>query len=104
MNLCKFIVDHEVTCKTTLLGQTEEGKTKPVKIVFPDAVVKNSFMKSLNKLKNPSDQFNSSDIICLLEVKPKNSNSMLSLVEFTIDGYLWIDSRRGMLVYIKHNI
>ena len=104
MNLCKFIVDHEVTCKTTLLGQTEEGKTKPVKIVFPDAVVKNSFMKNLNKLKNPSDQFNSSDIICFLEVKPKNSNRMLSLVEFTIDGYLWIDSRRGMLVYIKHNI
>ena len=29
----------------------------PVKIVFPDAIVKNYFMKNLNKLKNLPDQF-----------------------------------------------
>ena len=57
MNLCKFIVDGKVTCKSTRLGKKEEGKIRPVEIVFPDAIVKNSFIKNLNKLKNPRDQF-----------------------------------------------
>ena len=57
MNLCKFIAGREVTCKSTCLGKKEEGKIRPVKIVFPDDIVKNSFMKNLNKLKNPPDQF-----------------------------------------------
>ena len=33
------------------------GKIRPVRIVFPDAIVKNYFMKNLNKLKNLPDQF-----------------------------------------------
>ena len=57
MNLCKFIVDREVTCKLIRLGTKEEGKIRPVKIVLPDVLVKNSFMKNLNKLKNLPDQF-----------------------------------------------
>ena len=57
MNLCKFIVDREVTCKSTRLGKKKEGKIRPVRIVFPDDIVKNSFMKNLKKLKNPPDQF-----------------------------------------------
>ena len=57
MNLCKFIVDGKVTCKSTCLGKKEEGKIRPVEIVFPDAIVKNSFIKNLNKLKNPRDRF-----------------------------------------------
>ena len=62
MNLCKFIVDREVTCKSTRLGKKEEGKIRPVKtvlyaVICPDDIVKNSFMKNLNKLKNPPDQF-----------------------------------------------
>ena len=44
MNVCKFIVDHEAICKFTCLGKKEEGKIRPVKIVFPDAIVKNSFI------------------------------------------------------------
>ena len=51
------MVDREVTCKSARLGKKEEDKIRPVKIVFPDAIVKNSFMKNLNKLKNPPDQF-----------------------------------------------
>ena len=54
---CFCIVDREVTCKSTFLGKKEEGKIMPVKIVFPDAIVKNYFMKNLNKLKNLPDQF-----------------------------------------------
>ena len=204
MNLCKFIVDRMVTCKLIRLGKKEEGKIRPVKIVFPDVLVKNSFMKNLNELKNPPDQFknlsikhdmtvderknegmlqdianekntssnkdskklrfcsewaalglesckiktkdksgsitstdkqlkiwftnydvfniskqqelcsrvatNSPDIICLLEVKPKNFSRTLSLVEYKVDGYLLeqcnilLDSGRGMLFYIKNNI
>ena len=57
MNLCKCIVDREVTSKSTRLGKKEEGKIRPVKIVFPGAIVKNCFMKNLNKLKNHPDQF-----------------------------------------------
>ena len=57
MNLCKFIVDREVTCKSTRLGKKEEAKSRLVKKVFSDAIVKNSFMKNLNKLENPLDQF-----------------------------------------------
>ena len=57
MNLCKFIVDRQVTCKSTCLGKKEEGKISPIKILFPDDIVKNYFMKNLNKLKNPPDQF-----------------------------------------------
>ena len=46
---------------------------------------------------------NSPNIICLLEVKPKNFGRTLSLVEHKIDGYLLeqnnilLDSGRGML-------
>ena len=50
MNLCKFVADHEFTCRTTCLNK-KEGKIMPVKIVFPDTLVKNSFMKNVNKLK-----------------------------------------------------
>ena len=57
MNLCKFIVDREVTCKSTCLNKKKEGKIRPVKIVLPDDIVKNSFMKNLNKLKTPPDHF-----------------------------------------------
>ena len=44
MNLCKFIVDREVACTSTRLGK------------ILDAMVKNSFMKNINKLENPPDQ------------------------------------------------
>ena len=54
MNLCKFIVDREVTCESIRLGRKEEGKIRPGKKVFPDAIVKNCFMKNLNKLKKSS--------------------------------------------------
>ena len=53
---------------------------------------------------------NSTDIICLLEVKPKNFSRTLCLVEYKLDGYLsekcniFLDSERGMLLYIKNNI
>lgn len=57
INLCKCIVDREVACKSIHLGKKEEGKFRPVKVVFADAIVKNSFMKNLNKLKNPRNQF-----------------------------------------------
>ena len=53
MNLFKLIADREVTCKSTRLGKKEEVKIRPVGIVFSDAIVKNSCMKKLNKLKNP---------------------------------------------------
>ena len=46
LNLCKFIVGREVTCKSASLGKKEEGKIRPVKIVFPDAIAKNSFRKT----------------------------------------------------------
>ena len=39
------------------LDKMEEGKIRPVKVVFPDTIVKTLFMKNLNKLKNPPDQF-----------------------------------------------
>ena len=55
MNLCIFILDHEITCKSTSLNK--KGKIRPVKIVFPDAIVKNPFMQNLNKLKNSPDQY-----------------------------------------------
>ena len=48
INLCKFIVDRKVICKSICLGKKEEGKIRPVKIVFPNTIVKNYFMKSLN--------------------------------------------------------
>ena len=57
MSLCKCIVDLKVTCKSKRLDKMEEGKIRPVKVVFPDAIVKTLFMKNLNKLKNPPDQF-----------------------------------------------
>ena len=57
ISICKFIVDREVTCKSTRLGKKEEGKIRPVTIVSLDTIVKNSFMKNINKLKNPPDQF-----------------------------------------------
>ena len=57
MSLCKCIVDLKVTCKSMRLDKMEEGKIRPVKVVFPDAIVKTLFMKNLNKLKNPPDQF-----------------------------------------------
>ena len=53
---------------------------------------------------------NSPDIICLLEVKPKNFSRTLSLVEYKLDGYLLeqnnisLGSGRGMLLYTKTNI
>ena len=57
INLYKSIVDREVSCKSTRLSKKDEGKIRPLKIVFLDAIVKSSFMKNLNKLKNPPDQF-----------------------------------------------
>ena len=56
MNLCKFVVDHKITCKSACLNK-KEGKIRPVKIVFPDTIVKTCFVKNLNKFKNPPDQF-----------------------------------------------
>ena len=53
MNLCKFTVDREVTCKSTHLGKKEKGKIRLVKIVFPDAIVKDYFTKNLNNMQNP---------------------------------------------------
>ena len=53
---------------------------------------------------------NSPNITCLLEVKPKIFNHILSLAEYKLDGYLLeqcsilLDSGRGMLLYIKNNI
>ena len=53
---------------------------------------------------------NSPDIICLLEVKPKNFSRMLNFVEYKLDEYLLeqsnilLGSGRGMLLYIKNNI
>ena len=50
---------------------------------------------------------NSPDMICLLEVKPKNFSCTLSLVEYKIHEYLLeqnnilLDSGRGMSLYIK---
>ena len=37
MNLCKFIVDRKVTCKSTRLGKKEESKIRPVKIVLKNS-------------------------------------------------------------------
>ena len=57
INLCKFIADRNVTYKSKRLGKNKEGKIGPLMKVFPDAIVRNYFMKNLNKLKNPPDQF-----------------------------------------------
>ena len=57
INLCKFIADRNVTYKSKRLGKNKEGKIGPLIKVFPDATVRNYFMKNLNKLKNPPDQF-----------------------------------------------
>ena len=54
INLCTFVVDRDVTCNSTGLDKKEEGKISPVKIVLPDAIIKNYFVKNLN---NPPDQF-----------------------------------------------
>ena len=77
LNLCKFIVDREVTCKSTSLGKKEEGKIRPVKIVFPDAIVKNYFMKNLNKLKNPPDHFKNLNIKHDLSVDERKNEKLL---------------------------
>ena len=77
MNLCKFIVDREVTCKSTCLGKKEEGKIRPSKVVLPDAVVKNSFMKNLNKLKNHPDQFKTLGIKNDMTVDEENNERLL---------------------------
>ena len=77
MNLCKFIVECKVTCKSTHLGKKEEGTIRPVKIVFVDAVIFFSFMKNLNKLKNPPDQFKNFSIKHDMTVDERKNERML---------------------------
>ena len=77
MNLCRFIVDREVTCKSTRLGKKKEGKIRLVKIVFPEAIVKNSFINNLNKLKNPPDQFKNLRIKHDMTVDERKNERML---------------------------
>ena len=77
MNLCKFIVECKVTCKSTRLGKKEEGTIRPVKIVFVDAVIFFSFMKNLNKLKNPPDQFKNFSIKHDMTVDERKNERML---------------------------
>lgn len=61
MNLCKFIVDHMITCKSICLNK-KEGQITQVKMVFQDAKVKKYFMKNTNETKNLPDQFKNSRI------------------------------------------
>ena len=96
------------SCKIKMTDKSEStitSKYKQLKIWFTNCYVFN--ISKQQELCSCVATYGR-NIICLLEVKPKNFSSMLSLVEYKIDGNLLeknnilLDWGRGMLLYIKN--
>ena len=56
-DLCSFIIGKETLFKCTRLDSMKSTSIRPAKIEFTNPLIKNGFMRSLNKLKGASTKF-----------------------------------------------
>ena len=52
-----FIIGKETSFKYTCLGSLKSTSIRPSKIEFTNLLIKNDFMKNLNKIKDPPTKF-----------------------------------------------
>ena len=85
---------------------SDRSKSKPLKVWYTNCDVLTSL--KIQELSVNIDHFHP-DIICITEVKPKNYQRTLTLVEYNIPGYniehknILDDIGRGMILYIKNS-